>query len=135
MSKEINSPVVDDQRRRAEHSCSQIPVTSAGSSEGSSATGTDYAPFPERELLDYALATPVRELRKTLRDAVQCHAALRERCLIAEMKLGQLSGDAQRMGSRGGKARAARLTPEERSSIARKGGNARWHPEATGDAR
>lgn len=33
---------------------------------------------------------------------------------------------AQELGSRGGKARAARMTPERRSEIARKGAAKRW---------
>ncbi|MCC7391324.1 histone H1 [Candidatus Sumerlaeota bacterium] len=35
----------------------------------------------------------------------------------------------QRGGLKGGKARAEKLTAEERSSIARKAANAKWHPE------
>ncbi len=33
-------------------------------------------------------------------------------------------------GAKGGSARAAKLTPEERSAIARKAAAKRWHPEA-----
>jgi hypothetical protein len=32
-------------------------------------------------------------------------------------------------GLKGGKARAAKLTPEERSEAARKAARARWHPK------
>jgi hypothetical protein len=34
----------------------------------------------------------------------------------------------RRGGLKGGKARAAKLSPEERSAIARKAAAARWHP-------
>jgi hypothetical protein len=41
--------------------------------------------------------------------------------------------DLSERGRRGGKARAAKLSPEERSVIASQGGNARWNrdPELT----
>lgn len=32
-------------------------------------------------------------------------------------------------GPKGGRARQAKLTPEERRELGRKGGNARWHPK------
>jgi hypothetical protein len=41
----------------------------------------------------------------------------------AAVALGRLGG------KKGGKARAAKLTPEERSQIARKAAAARWKPE------
>ena len=34
---------------------------------------------------------------------------------------------AKALGSKGGKARAAKLTPEQRSTIARRAAKARWH--------
>jgi hypothetical protein len=64
----------------------------------------DYAPFPERELMKLAELhervaaqfkpdSTFRRLHegraKVCRDAVACHEALRERCLVSEMELGQ----------------------------------------------
>ena len=48
------------------------------------------------------------------------HAAIEDaiRAAVAEAVAG--------LGSRGGKARAAKLTPEQRAEIARKAANARW---------
>lgn len=38
-------------------------------------------------------------------------------------------------GQKGGKARAARMTPEERSEQARKAARVRWHPQRLTDQR
>jgi hypothetical protein len=64
----------------------------------------DYAPFPEKELLDLATfhesvakghaersyLRSVHEARAVVcRNALKCHEALRERCLVAEMERDQ----------------------------------------------
>jgi hypothetical protein len=64
----------------------------------------DYTPFPEKELLELAafhdsvagshgersyLRSVHEERAKACRDALASQVALRERCLIAEMELGQ----------------------------------------------
>jgi hypothetical protein len=41
-------------------------------------------------------------------------------------ELDSVKSAAAELGSRGGKARAARMTPEKRSEIARKGATKRW---------
>jgi hypothetical protein len=55
---------------------------------------------------------------------------------IAQIATGEVEDDAvddgkdpaaKSLGAKGGKARAARLTPEQRSEIARKAAKARWH--------
>jgi len=43
--------------------------------------------------------------------------------------------EARRLGVNGGKARAAAMTPEERSAVAKKGAAARWSPEGRANAK
>lgn len=66
--------------------------------------------------------------KKRLRDPVQLGK------LIVDIATGQTedreesekSAAAAEMGRKGGKARAANLTPEQRAEIARKGASSRW---------
>ncbi len=71
-------------------------------------TDTDYSPFPEQQLLALAafhddvaskmqstfLAGVHTDRANACRNAIKSQEALRERCLIAEMELGQLRGAA-----------------------------------------
>lgn len=54
----------------------------------------NYAPFPEHELTALAARLALAErdwpAARHLYNALECHAALRERCLIAELRLREL---------------------------------------------
>ena len=44
-----------------------------------------------------------------------------------ELETGRVKSAAAELGARGGKARAQKMTPEQRAEIARKASRARWH--------